>query len=98
MNTLIDVTGKLPRGLVEMYRKVDVCAKGLGIDYLIVGAMARDLVMHHGFGAHIERGTRNVDFAIQVASWQEFNTLKYASFRPVQRIAGNDRRYPVTHP
>ncbi|MCB2385043.1 nucleotidyl transferase AbiEii/AbiGii toxin family protein [Thalassolituus alkanivorans] len=78
MNTLIDVTGKLPRGLVEMYRKVDICAKGLGIDYLIVGAMARDLVMHHGFGAHIERGTRDVDFAIRVASWQEFNTLKEA--------------------
>ena len=56
MNTLIDVTGKLPHGLVEMYRKVDICAKGLGIDYLIVGAMARDLVMHPGFGAHIERG------------------------------------------
>lgn len=78
MNTLIDVTGKLPRGLVEMYRKVDICAKGLGIDYLIVGAMARDLVMHHGFGANIERGTRDVDFAIQVASWQEFSTLKEA--------------------
>ena len=78
MNTLIDVTGKLPSGLVEMYRKVDICAKDLGIDYLIVGAMARDLVMHHGFGANIERGTRDVDFAIQVASWQEFNALKEA--------------------
>lgn len=78
MNTLIDVTGKLPSGLVEMYRKVDICAKDLGIDYLIVGAMARDLVMHHGFGADIERGTRDVDFAIQVASWQEFNALKEA--------------------
>ena len=32
MNTLIDVTVKLPHGLVEMYRKVDICAKGLGID------------------------------------------------------------------
>lgn len=78
MNTLIDVTGKLPSGLVEMYRKVDICTKDLGIDYLIVGAMARDLVMHYGFGANIERGTRDVDFAIQVASWQEFNALKEA--------------------
>lgn len=76
MNTSIDVTGKLPFGLVEMYQKIDLCARELGIDYLIVGAMARDLVMHHGFGAHIERGTRDVDFAIQVASWQKFHTLK----------------------
>ena len=30
MNTLIDVTGKLPGGLVEMYQKVDICAKDLG--------------------------------------------------------------------
>ena len=66
MSILLDVTGKLPSGLVEMYRAVSDSSDGL--PFLIVGAMARDLVLHHGFGAPIERGTRDVDFAIRVAS------------------------------
>lgn len=29
---------------------------------LVVGAMARDLILVHGYNARIERGTRDVDF------------------------------------
>ena len=74
MSILLDVTGKLPSGLVEMYRAVSDSSEGL--PFLIVGAMARDLVLHHGFGAPIERGTRDVDFAIRVDSWEDFHELK----------------------
>lgn len=76
MNSLINISGKLPAGLVEMYQILERCAKALDIEFLIIGAMARDLVLYHGFGADIERGTRDVDFAIQVDSWQRFNQLK----------------------
>ena len=38
--------------------------------------MARDLVLVHGFDANIARGTRDVDFGINVATWDEFNGLK----------------------
>lgn len=71
-----DVTGKLNQGLVELYRNVDTQARVLGVGYLVIGAMARDLVLVHGFGARIERGTKDVDFAIDVADWESFNTLK----------------------
>jgi len=74
-NTSINIVGKLPQGLVELYADINGHAKALDIDYLVVGAMARDLVLTHGFGAEIERGTRDVDFAINVASWDEFNAL-----------------------
>lgn len=76
MNSLINISGKLPAGLVEMYQVLEQCAKSLDIEFLIIGAMARDLVLYHGFGADIERGTRDVDFAIQVDSWQRFDQLK----------------------
>jgi predicted nucleotidyltransferase len=78
MNSLINIAGKLPAGLVEMYQVLEECAKALDIEFLIIGAMARDLVLYHGFGADIERGTRDVDFAIQVDSWQEFDQMKEA--------------------
>lgn len=78
MSSLINIAGKLPAGLVEMYQVLEECATALDIEFLIIGAMARDLVLYHGFGADIERGTRDVDFAIQVDSWQRFNQLKEA--------------------
>lgn len=78
MNSLINISGKLPAGLVEMYQVLEGCAKALDIEFLIIGAMARDLVLYHGFGADIERGTRDVDFAIQVDSWKRFDQLKEA--------------------
>ena len=73
--SFINIVGKLPQGLVELYADVSRHAKALDIDYLVVGAMARDLVLVHGFGAEIERGTRDVDFGISIASWDEFNAL-----------------------
>lgn len=76
MTISVNVVGKLPAGLIELYGIVDGIAQKAGIEYFIIGAMARDLVLHHGFGATLERGTRDVDFAIQVASWDEFKILK----------------------
>jgi predicted nucleotidyltransferase len=72
----IDICGKLLSGEVELYRAVDKAASQLNIPYLIVGAMARDIVMAYGFGAAIERATRDIDFGIQVASWSDFDKLQ----------------------
>ena len=73
--TYVNIAGKLPLGLVDLYADISGHAKVLDIDYLVVGAMARDLVLVHGFGSKIERGTRDVDFAINIASWDKFNAL-----------------------
>lgn len=62
--------------MVALYGDISDVAKCLGIDILVVGAMARDLVLVHGFGSTMERGTRDVDFGINVASWENFDTLK----------------------
>ena len=75
-SSLIDITGKLPAGLVELYLSIALRADAMEIKFLVVGAMARDLVLVHGFGSKIERGTRDVDFAINVSSWEEFDSLK----------------------
>lgn len=79
MNTLrntLNVADKLPEGLVELYQIVDEHTTALGIPYLVVGATARDIVLVHGYNANIERGTRDIDFGIQVQTWEQFDQLK----------------------
>lgn len=66
-NTSIDITGKLPKGLVEIYGDIAAHTSALGIDFLVVGAMARDLVLVHGYGSKIERGTQDIDFGIYLS-------------------------------
>lgn len=75
-NTSVNITGELPQGLVELYADIRGQTKALGIDFLVVGATARDSVFKHGYGCPVERATTDVDFGIHVASWDEFNALK----------------------
>ena len=70
-NSSVNISGKLNAGLIELYTDLSAHAQALDIDVLVVGAMARDLVLVFGYGARIERGTRDVDFGISVASWDE---------------------------
>jgi len=85
-NTYVNITDKLPQGLVQLYSDITEHAGKLAIDFLVIGAMARDLVLVHGFGSKIERGTRDVDFGINVASWEEFlalrDSLLQAGYKP----------------
>ena len=72
----MNISGKLPQGLVDLYADINGHAQALGVDFLVVGATARDSVLVHGYGCDIERGTTDVDFGIHVASWDEFGALK----------------------
>tara|TARA_R110002094_G_scaffold185592_1_gene161998 strand:- start:3371 stop:4201 length:831 start_codon:yes stop_codon:yes gene_type:complete len=63
-------------GVVKLYTDISEHAEDLAINFMVVGAMARDLVFVHGYGSTIERGTRDVDFGINVAGWGEFHALR----------------------
>ena len=78
-NTSVNITGELPQGwegLVELYADISGHTKELGVDFLVVGATARNMVLVYGYGATEERGTTDVDFGIHVASWGEFSALR----------------------
>ncbi|MGS0740869.1 hypothetical protein ACVBEF_03385 [Glaciimonas sp. GG7] len=64
-------------------------------DYFIVGATARDILLTHVFGMDIRRATTDVDFAIAVKDWAQFENIKssliqvnhfYASATSKQRL------------
>lgn len=45
---------------------------------LLVGAMARDLLLHYGAGVPVQRATTDVDLAFAVPDWDEFNAVHRA--------------------
>lgn len=78
MTTLLDVSEKLPKGLVEVYSQIHGIAAELNVPLLIVGATARDIILVHGYNAAIERGTKDVDFGIEVQNWEHYEVLRTA--------------------
>ena len=74
MNTL-DLSGKIDAKSIAIYSAIDNAARELDIPYVVVGASARDLVLHYGYGASIKRATVDIDFGIQVPDWETFELL-----------------------
>jgi predicted nucleotidyltransferase len=47
-----------------------------GASYFLIGATARDIVMTHVFDVDAGRATRDVDFAIALEDWSQFEIIK----------------------
>ena len=75
-STSLDIAGKIDPRTVATIAAVAQVITELGMPYVIVGATARDLVLHHGHGANIQRATQDVDFAIEVPEWSAFEAVK----------------------
>ena len=68
------------------------------INFFVIGATARDLVLYHGYGIQAIRATHDIDLAVQVTSWQQFETLKtglietesFRATRMLQRLIYKD--------
>jgi len=47
----INISGKLDQPVVELFQELNTTAKKLNISIIVVGATARDMVLHHGYEA-----------------------------------------------
>lgn len=74
----LNISGKLDSSSVAVYQNILEVTQELDVSFLIVGASARDLVLHYGHSAEIARATRDIDFAIEVANWDTFQQVKAA--------------------
>jgi predicted nucleotidyltransferase len=61
---------------VAVLRRVDRVARELGLDWFVVGAMARDIMLTGVFGLPAGRATRDVDLAVAVEGWPQFEAIK----------------------
>lgn len=65
LQLLVDVIGAIRRALP-------------GSRPLLVGAMARDILLSHAHGIRLERATYDIDFAFAVTSWDDFMSMRSA--------------------
>jgi predicted nucleotidyltransferase len=54
----------------------DIAAADLPSNPILVGAMARDVLLRHAHGIDTGRATEDADFAIAVADWNDFQQVK----------------------
>ncbi|MBJ7275733.1 nucleotidyl transferase AbiEii/AbiGii toxin family protein [Marinobacter salarius] len=60
---------------LKTYKAIKRVAVEKAVRFIIVGASARDLVMHHAYGAPIQRATLDIDLAVQVPDWASFESI-----------------------
>lgn len=63
-----------PVTLTIVHHVHDACA-ALGVDYVLIGASARDIMLTHVFGREIRRATRDVDVAVAISDWHSFERI-----------------------
>lgn len=80
--------------LADLVRTIDASAASIAGEWFIVGATARDLLLHYGHGMAIRRFTADVDVAIAVRTWKDYTSLGDAL---VARGATRDRKVHRFH-
>jgi predicted nucleotidyltransferase len=64
-------------GAASALAAIDSACKGVGVPFFLVGALARDILLHHLRGvARSPRLTLDVDVAVAVESWDHFEELR----------------------
>lgn len=72
---LLDISKKIDKLDLEILKKIKEIADNLQIDFFIVGAYVRDLILNYIYGIEIYRATNDIDFAVRVATWEEYLLL-----------------------
>jgi predicted nucleotidyltransferase len=63
---------------LALLRDLDEVLSALAVPYFLAGALARDVLLTHVFGLPVYRATADVDLAVAVKDWSEFETTKAA--------------------
>jgi predicted nucleotidyltransferase len=73
----LDFSGKNDLiGLARLVRALQVVADPRGIDFFLMGAAARDLMLRHAHGISAARLTEDADFAVMVRDWSAYDDLR----------------------
>ena len=73
-----DLTGKIDAGTIAILSTIDRIAAELKLDFFVVGAFARDIILEHVNDIHTTRATLDIDIAVSVENWNQFQKLKGA--------------------
>ena len=101
---LIDLSERIDSSVVVIYSTIAQVINELHVDFLVVGATARDLILDSVYNMPPLRRTMDIDIGVRMRSWEHFESLKnnliqtgkFTSTRDIQRIQYIDG--PVTYP
>jgi predicted nucleotidyltransferase len=75
---LLDLSGKIKGPILEILEAISNIAASLNIPLFVVGAAARDIILHYRYGVEIIRATEDIDLGVMVEDWDKFTQLKEA--------------------
>ncbi|WP_433298991.1 hypothetical protein ACQP2F_45010 [Actinoplanes sp. CA-030573] len=73
--------------LADLHHRAVAC----GLDIMVVGATARDILIRHALGAAPQRATADVDVAVAVSSWAALRQLTGG----LAKRSGGEHRFEV---
>lgn len=80
--------------MATVVRDLHAVAQPMAVDYFLMGAAARDLMLRHGHNIDTGRLTEDVDFALMVPDWDAFSKLRAALIKGTDFV---ERPGPATH-
>ena len=98
-NILIDISGKIDNSYIEPLIEIKNSAENLNMQFFVIGAFARDIIMEYFHRIKAPRMTMDVDLGIRISSWNQFDSLitklessgKFKKTREKQRIIYKDK-------
>ena len=70
-----DLSGRIEPSLIEVVEAVTQVAEPLSISFFLIGAKVRDLILTTVYGINTIRATADIDFAICISDWDQFQKL-----------------------
>lgn len=93
MTVILELKIALSSETESLFEQINAVCSQLSAGFFIAGATAREVLLHHVYGRKMGRRTRDIDIAVFVESWQQFNDLKEALVaQGATRITGNAHR------
>ncbi len=98
-NTLLDLSGKIDKVTVSVFVRIHQILSSIGIPFFVVGATARDILLDVSHGIGSKRATVDIDIAVFIEDWDQFNRLKnelirttdFSPTREFQRLQYRER-------
>jgi len=73
---LLDLSGKIDALTIAIIDAIATITAANDIRFFLVGATARDIILHYAYGIGVGRATEDIDLGVQVSDWTEFGRLK----------------------
>lgn len=77
-NTSLDLSDKIDPQTSGLLAIIKQTAESFGMPFFVIGATARDLILEFGYGVPTGRMTKDVDLAVLIKRWKDYEQLKDA--------------------